>query len=397
MGEVDMVHPMCVFQCGNQLTEDTSTKEHVIPNAIGGRKKVKGFICNSCNNRTGAEWDAELARQLNPLGLLLGISRQRGKVPSQTFATSSGREVLLLSDGRRTISKPSFEVTSDGKNNVIRIHARTGRELRRLVNGMRRKYPSLMKRSLDDLMSAAKASQHYSSDWTAFKLDFGGKQAGRSLVKSALALAHDVGIDPNTCDLALDYLLNEGGEPCFGYFYNNNRDIVINRPIGRPFHCVYVKGDSENATITGYVELYSLHRVVLCLSNSYSGKDFTNIYAIDPVKGEDLDLKINLDLSISDIRSVFDYEFLDEGVRLSAASSLFECIGAAIFKRELKKIIKESVEKAFAKCSAEQGEYLTYTQLRHLIGDVFQDLTPFIEQNVARFAYPIDPRTELNK
>ena len=72
-----MAHPMCAFRCGSRITEDTSTKEHVVPNAIGGRKRVTGFICNSCNNKTGAVWDAELARQLNPLGLLLGIRRQR--------------------------------------------------------------------------------------------------------------------------------------------------------------------------------------------------------------------------------------------------------------------------------------------------------------------------------
>ena len=70
MDEVEMADPMCAFRCGSRVTEDTSTKEHVVPNAIGGRKRVTGFICNSCNNQTGAVWDAELARQLNPLGLL---------------------------------------------------------------------------------------------------------------------------------------------------------------------------------------------------------------------------------------------------------------------------------------------------------------------------------------
>ena len=394
MGEVEMVNPMCVFQCGNLLTKDNSTKEHVILNAIGGRRKVTGFICNNCNKSTGAVWDAELAKQLNPLGLLLVISRQRGEVPSQKFSTISGREVLLLSDGRRTISKPSYKIIPKGNYKVVRIHARTRRELRRLVKGMRRKYPSLRKSGLDDLMSMAKADSHYSSDWTAYNLEFGGKQAGRSLVKSALALVYDAGIDPNRCDLALDYLLNEGAEPCFGYYYHKKHDIVINRPVGKPFHCVYVKGNSDNGTITGYVELYSLHRLVLCLSDKYSGKDFTNIYAIGPVKGEELDLKIDLDLSISEIRSAFDYECYDDEVRLSAARNLFECINAGNFKRELNRNLKGAVENAFANCCAEQGEYLTDAQLWQLIGDVLQELTPFIEHNVARITTTIYPRTE---
>ena len=394
MDEVEMAHPMCVFQCGNGLTEDTSTKEHVVLNAIGGRKRVRGFICNSCNNRTGAVWDAELARQLNPLSLLLGIRRQRGEVPSQIFSTSSGGEVRLLPEGKRTIAKPSHEIIANGDNTHIRIQARTMRELRHLINGMCRKYSSLRNRSLDDLMSTAQTASHYSSEWTEFNLEIGGSEAGRSLVKSAVALAYDAGVDSNRCDLALDYLLNEGGDPCFGYYYDEDRDLVINRPVERPFHCVYVKGNSETQTILGYIELYSLYRLVLCLSSSYLGRTFTNVYAIDPVKGEEIDIDVDLNLSISDIRSAYDYETYDEGVRKAAASSLFEYIVAADFDRALCRNIREAVANAFAKCDAEQGEYLTDAQVHQLLADIFDDLTPFIEHNAARFGFMSGPRTE---
>ena len=394
MDEVEMWHQLCVFQCGNHITKDTSTKEHVLPNAIGGRKRVTGFICNSCNNRTGSLWDAELARQLNPLGLLLGIRRQRGVVPSQVFSTSSGGRIQLLSDGKRTIAKPSHEIITDGDNTHIRIHARTMRELRILVNGMRRKYPSLRNRRLDDLMSTAKTASHYSSEWTEFDLQLGGVRAGRSLVKSAVALAYDAGVDPNRCDLALDYLLNEDAEPSFGYFYDKDRDLVINRPAERLFHCVYVKGNSDTGTILGYVELYSLYRLVLCLSTSYSGRNFTNVYAIDPVKGEGVDLGIDLDLSILDIRSAYNYEKYDEGVIRAAASNLAERIASADFDRSLERNIREAVENAFVKCDARQEQYLTDMQLHEVIGTVCDELTPFIEHNIARFSYLSDPGME---
>ena len=139
-------------------------------------------------------------------------------------------------------------------------------------------------------MSTAKAASHYSSEWTGFNLEIGGAKAGRSIVKSAVALVHDAGVDPNRCDLALEYLLNEGAEPCFGYYYDEDHDVVINRPVERPFHCVHVEGNSNTGTLLAYVELYSLHRLVVCLSASYSGRAFRNTYAIDPVKGEELDL-----------------------------------------------------------------------------------------------------------
>ena len=91
----------CIL-CERTLTSANSGKEHVITNAIGGRKTVTEFICRSCNNKTGTHWDAELARQLQSLSLLLGIKRQQGDVKPKRFPTSGGGEVELHADGKMT-------------------------------------------------------------------------------------------------------------------------------------------------------------------------------------------------------------------------------------------------------------------------------------------------------
>jgi len=44
--------------CDIKITKDNDTKEHIIPNAIGGRKKITGFICKDCNLRSGDEWES---------------------------------------------------------------------------------------------------------------------------------------------------------------------------------------------------------------------------------------------------------------------------------------------------------------------------------------------------
>jgi transposase-like protein len=51
--------------CHVELSEANYTREHIIPNAIGGRLKIADFICQSCNSTFGYLWDAELAKQLN--------------------------------------------------------------------------------------------------------------------------------------------------------------------------------------------------------------------------------------------------------------------------------------------------------------------------------------------
>ena len=387
MKKVEMTISKCCFLCGRRLTKDTSDKEHVFPNAIGGRKTVTGFICKSCNNETGKAWDAELASQLNPLSLLLGINRQRGPVPSQVFPTSSGGEVQLDSDRRMRIAKPSYELTTDGKMTQLNIRARSEPELRKLLKGWQRKYPSLKSRSLNELMSTAQERSHYSPDLIGFLPEFGGKNAEKSLVKSAVALVYDAGIDPKVCDLALDYLTKEGGKPCFGYFYDKDQDLVVNRPVEKPFHCVYVKGDAGAGTILGYVELYSLHRMVLCLSELYSGKDFENFYAIDPVKGEELSIDIDLSLPMSEVRSALDFEKCDVDVLQSAVERLFAHIVEADFKREQERVFRSAFEDALEDCDAEPGERLSEDQAYQFTQKIMEKLSPFIQHNADRLFY----------
>lgn len=378
----------CILQCGNPLTKDNSTEEHIILNAIGGRRTVKGFICESCNKETGTNWDAELARQLQPLSLLLGIRRQRKKVPPQEFATSSVGKIRLHSDGRMTTSIPSHEKNSDGNITQLRITTGSLMEMKKQIKGMQRKHPSLQKRSVGDLLSTAQARLHYNSDLIQIPLEFGGKKAGMSLVKSAVALVHDAGVDPRVCDLALEYLMQDNAPPCFGYFYDKDKDPVVNRPVKKPFHCVYVKGDSGAGTILEYVEFFSLHRMVLCLSQCFSGRDSTHSYAIDPIKGEELSIDVDLSLSMSDIRSAFNYEKLDDGIRKFAASSLFEYITEADFSRARSRAIRTAVERACENCDAEQGEHLTEEQLYQLTVEIMEDLRPFLQHNSERFINP---------
>ena len=266
-----MPNTRCIIGCGEFLTSNNLSREHIIPNAIGGKKFVSGFICDRCNNETGAAWDAELARQLNPISLYLGIRRTRGKVRPQVFPTSSGGEVQVHPGGRMTIAKPSFDKTVDGNTTHIRVHARSEQELRKVMKGLIRKHAPSKSEDLDDLVAAAQTSPYYSDDMIGIDLVCEGPKAGRSLVKSAVALTFDAGINPNTCDLALDYLQAESGEPCFGYYYDSNNDIVSNRPAQTPFHCVHVNGDPHTGMILGYIELYGLHRMVMCLSESYWG------------------------------------------------------------------------------------------------------------------------------
>jgi HNH endonuclease len=92
--------PQCMV-CETEITAENDSDEHLIPEAIGGRRKIRSFICRTCNAAAGETWDAEIARQLLPLSLMLDISRERGD-PPPLKVTSTADERLTIGPGEHS-------------------------------------------------------------------------------------------------------------------------------------------------------------------------------------------------------------------------------------------------------------------------------------------------------
>lgn len=87
--------------CGKEFGTPgvVDSREHIIPNSLGGQKKVTGIICDACNNRTGLDWDAVLADQLSFVSVLTNAKRDRGEQPCFEAKTQSGKTVRVHADG----------------------------------------------------------------------------------------------------------------------------------------------------------------------------------------------------------------------------------------------------------------------------------------------------------
>ena len=201
-------------------------------------------------------------------------------------------------------------------------------------------------------------------------------------MKSALALVFDSGIDPNHCDLALDYLRNEDGEPCFGYYYVSERDLVANRPAKLPFHCVHVVGRSTDSTMLGYIEFYGVWRIVLCLSETYRGDDFSCTYAIDPTTGSEFDIVVNMDLSVSEIREAYEYKLYSETVFEEALCDVMDTVMETGFRRELGRASERAITAAYAKSGVVEGDPMTEELAWQFAKDIVAELQPFFIHNL---------------
>lgn len=124
----DQVHSL-----PRKITTKNHSLEHVIPQSIGGRLKVGGFICKRCNEQAGAEWDRPLFDQFHWFSVTLDIKRESGKAPGPIKVnTVDGRTFKLSADGTMVPAIPTKPaLADDGKTISFRqgIGRRRGNSL----------------------------------------------------------------------------------------------------------------------------------------------------------------------------------------------------------------------------------------------------------------------------
>lgn len=354
-------HNHIQFQCAlcdQVLTPNNNSREHLLPNGIGGQKTVRNVLCKSCNERAGAEWDAIVSRQLNLLNLLFDIKRDRGTVQAEDYRTVSGQKVRKHPDGHLTYSRqePTRIQTDQGLH--IQTRVATEQEARVFLQGLKRRYPRL---DVEEQMRNIRVEQSYLSDPIFTTVQPGGTEAGRSFVKSAYTLAVASGVKPEVCAEARAYLLHADGAPCFDYFYQ--RDLVTNRPTDCVFHCVAVSGNPATEQLIGYVELYSTWRMVVCLSAQYTGESFQSSYSVNPATGEEINLTFDLNFSRDALRAACNSND-DYSMELGRAfNSMMEIGYVASLERERERALQRAVATAMNQLGIQPGDSLSPEQL----------------------------------
>jgi hypothetical protein len=368
----------CVL-CAEPITVANDSHEHVILNSIGGRLKTKGFLRRKCNGAAGEKWDAELSRQMNPLCLFFGTIRDRGVSPPQTFETSAGERIRIHHDRSLALDRPSYKEIPSVDGIKVAITARTKREAHKMLEGVKRKYPNT---NISGVLDNISVDTSYLKGAVKLDILFGGEIAGRSLVKAAIAFAHRSGISVENCDVARNYLRGTVAVAPFGYFYQE--DLVEGRPTGVPIHCVAISGNPKTGMLLGYVEYFSVLRIVVCLSDKYEGKQIDRAYAIDPATATEIHLSVRLAFSASDIDVIYDYQKIPDGALQRVFAEVVPTGLKRNFEAEKNRVIHEAVEYAFANCGAKRDETLTLEQINRLSGLVIEKMMPFIMRNVRR-------------
>jgi hypothetical protein len=366
--------------CPKTLTEENLSREHIIPNCIGGRRKTAGFICNTCNNSFGREWESVLAEQFLWFSLSVGIVRERGESPDLKVKIVDGSELLLRNDGSLTLAKPSYSETEmeDGKIK-IQLSARTKEEARKLAKGISRKYPnSDVETALENMVT----EQTYLDKPIHMNLEFGGACTNRSMVKSALALASDYDVDVALCNKGMAYLKDPipTALPPFGLCYST--DLVINRPTDSIFHCVAVAGIPSVGKILGYVEYFNFARIIIELGDEFTGDAFYHSYSLDPTTGVERDIQVDFSRILWDLeKTTWDGGYNVDAMR-QAANYVLPIVLKKNFDRERSKVVENAVNFAFQAVGLKPGEALDPSRAKEFAAIMTEKIMPFLAAQI---------------
>ena len=316
-----------------------------------------------------------MVRQLRPFCTMLDIKRQDGRNQPFEVETVSHRKLIWNPDGSLTISQPTFdERTVDGKSHIT-IHARSMSEFRTMLFGRTRKHPIL---NFDKLMSQASITQESLQEPIQMSHIFGSELAGRSIIKSCLALAYKSCLSIDDCKNAKDYLLGDG-EECFGYY--NDTDSMKNRSSNSILHCIYVCADSENGLILAYAEYFGFQKIIACLSNNYNSPARENCYAINTLTGEEIDVSIFLNITQDQIREIYDGKRTnDQRVKVDL-ENLLTTWRKIDQDRAINRVAEDAMIYACAQCGLLSEELIPENMIPQLTVYFFRIIAPFLFQS----------------
>ncbi|MBE7197827.1 MAG: HNH endonuclease [Parafilimonas terrae] len=366
--------------CPAEITAANDSAEHLIPNAIGGRRKVSGLLCKTCNSETGRSWDAALGDQLLPLTLLFDVSRQRKSAErSLAVTTTAGERITIGPGGKLTLSAPAIDRTPVGESQTsYRLVARTMEEARQMVQGLKRKHPEI---DVEAALKQAQAVETYLQGTVCHDLGFGGELAGRSVVKSCLAMAFSSGIPIASCEAGVKYLLDADAEPCFGF--HQRRELVTGRVAGTPFHCLAVRANPQSGLVLAYAEYFGCRRVVACLGERYDGPSIEMAYAIDPRDGREIPLSVDLPFDPSEVRQIYDYEHACPEFEEQAIGSVIAPVIDQSREAEYERVRRNAWIGALEACGAKAGDELTDALRLRLSREIAERITPFLLNQIS--------------
>ncbi len=257
----------------------------------------------------------------------------------------------------------------------ISMTAKTIEEAKQRLKGISRKYPNF---DAEKALNELEVKTDYLESPLHVNLSLGGPDAGRSLVKTAFSFASACGVPHKLCDKAIGYLLDESCEEIpFGFSYLS--DFVQNRPMDKVFHCVSLHGDPKTKMLWSYIEYFGIFRVVVLLSDSYSGECKNELYSIDPIDGSVVGVIVRLDVSHEEIALICSGAGYNKEIYLAATDYALRIIMERGRSRALERSLGEGFQYAAKQLGLKEGDEIPKEKAAEFTAFMMEKISPYIE------------------
>jgi HNH endonuclease len=237
--------------------------EHILLNALGGKKTVHGIICDDCNNVTGSTIDRHLAHSVELIRANCGFKAGDGDAPPKLRNLGGGAVKYDLVDGipKFRPEQPMERELNDDGSCTISIQARDLPHLLQLVEQaiVRWKLAGEIADKFRAEVLERSVVHHNPTPTIDINLSFGDRMSLRSMAKSTLVLlASQIGNESvlhRSFDDARYFIMNDADT--IDVSINSNMLPSFTQAYGPTPSVVWAGSDPEGA-VFGYFNLYGV-------------------------------------------------------------------------------------------------------------------------------------------
>lgn len=283
--------PSC-FICGEEITSENKSEEHIFLNAIGGKLKSDKLICKKCNANMGDKMDAELAKQLQFFSTLLNVSRDRkDNKPITAIRKNNGEKITILPGGKPQLHKPKVKRCKENDKIIINVVARDYKELDRINKNIKKKHPN------STVISSGEEIEEIDEVvYVEFDVD---RRGLLSLCKAAICYYSYLGKNQLHIQSLIDDFKSENTERC-NFFYPGYKVFETEEEVIS--HSIALIGDSNKKLLYACIELFSFYKVIILMNDSYNGEEIKSVYSYDLISQKEVTPKLNIDLTCENIK-----------------------------------------------------------------------------------------------
>jgi len=361
------------YVCGVEISKDNWTLEHILLNSIGGRLKSRDLICRDCNSSFGHEIDNILAEQLKIFANQLYISREDGEEPPHVYGTAKGGERISLDPGGKPIRvKPEINVDAGEKEVRVQIKARNVSEARKILNGLKRKYPNL---DVEEVLKQAIPQSEYLREIVVLGMQFGGDEAFRSVTKSAINFFILHGGEPRWIEHLLPYITKGDQKNVVWFFYDHNEEFN-GKSTEQVVHGLVLRGDPTERVLWCYVELFNAVRYVVLLNDDYDGSPMAEQYIFDVLQASDVELSTVLDIHRDEILQLVDSTPDCSQQMINQVAKLLTVITDKQRSDHQRVLLTRAIEKSLG--TYPEGTIITEEMINELVTQTMNEITPWL-------------------